>query len=85
MKKKTLFQKKPSDWLPSKELPEGHPTKVYRRDGKGKPGKVTGSTRRCQMEGCSGVRVMVRWPNGKITWPCAKGLKLRKDDHWQIV
>lgn len=47
-------------------------------------GKFTGSTKRCTLEGCSGVRFAVRWNDGKLTWPCSdgiisdrKGLKIR--------
>jgi hypothetical protein len=42
-------------------------------------GKTTGTTRKCQLEGCSGHRYGVRWPTGKLTWPCGKGL-LPDDD-----
>lgn len=37
-------------------------------------GIATGSTRQCQMEGCLSMRIMVRWPNNKVTWPCMGGL-----------
>ena len=32
-------------------------------------------TRHCQLSGCSSMCVGVRWPDGKITWPCLKGMK----------
>ena len=48
-------------------------TVILSRDGKLK-GKATGTTRRCTLEGCTGVRVGTRWPDGKITWPCSKGM-----------
>ena len=51
--------------------------RVYPRDyqkTKESCGTATGSTRRCRLEGCTGIRVMVRWPNGKVTWPCTKGM-----------
>lgn len=60
------------------------PTKCYRRGGRGKPGALTGTTRHCRLEGCTGRRLGVRWPDGKITWPCSKGLILRKDGEYQI-
>ncbi len=49
------------------------PKFVLSRDG-GKKGEVIG-TRRCQLEGCGGTAVIVRWPDGKRTHPCLKGLK----------
>lgn len=52
-------------------------TKVYSFNGK-EIGIATGSTRRCQLEGCLGIRIMVRWPDGKATWPCTKGLTAYK-------
>lgn len=56
---------------------------VYSRDGKLR-GRLTGGDRCCQLEGCGGRRHGVRWPDGKMTWPCGKGLKTRKDGQWQI-
>lgn len=56
---------------------------IYDRDGK-QAGVPTGGQRHCKMEGCTGMRIRVRWPDGKITWPCSKGLTLRQDGHWQI-
>jgi hypothetical protein len=46
---------------------------VYSRDKK-YIGKPTGSTRICQLEGCGGERIGVKWDNGKITYPCSKGM-----------
>jgi hypothetical protein len=37
-------------------------------------GVLTGSSRRCQLEGCLGVRLYVRWDDGKLTMPCTKGM-----------
>lgn len=48
--------------------------KVYARDTDCDPGTATGSTHKCQMSGCTGVRVTVKWPNGTFTYPCSKGL-----------
>ena len=47
---------------------------VLTRDGS-KQGIASGSTRRCQLAGCGGLNIMVRWPDGKITWPCSAGLR----------
>jgi len=44
-------------------------TKVYNRD-KSQVGETTGTTRVCQMDGCGGRRIAVRWPDNKITYPC---------------
>lgn len=47
-------------------------------------GQRTGGIRHCGLDGCTGVRVGTRWPDGKITWPCTKGLIARADGDWQI-
>lgn len=39
-------------------------------------GVATGATHHCRMEGCTGVRVTVRWPDGTFTHPCSKGLQM---------
>lgn len=38
-------------------------------------GVMTGGSRLCQLEGCTGLAVGVRWSDGKITYPCTKILK----------
>lgn len=48
-------------------------TPVYSRDGKLR-GETTGAFRRCTLEGCGGERVYIRWPDGRLTYPCSKGL-----------
>jgi len=48
-------------------------TKVYSRDKK-TIGLATGGYRDCTMEGCKHQRVGVRWPDGKLTWPCLGGM-----------
>ena len=30
----------------------------------------------CRMDGCTGVRMRVLWPDGKVTFPCSKGCRL---------
>lgn len=38
-------------------------------------GKTTGGFRPCQLAGCCGKRIGVRWPqDGRITWPCSRGM-----------
>ena len=46
---------------------------VKSRDGR-KTGRVVGKQSLCSLEGCTGVRVSVRWPDGKLTRPCTKGM-----------
>ena len=60
-------------------------TRCFRRGGRGKAGRLTGGTRVCRLEGCGGLRIGVRWPDGTITWPCVRGMRLRKDGQYQIV
>ena len=67
--------------LPKAEIESG--VTVVTRDGKQK-GKTTGASYRCQMEGCLGLRVTVRWPGGKITHPCSKGMR-RNEKSWRIL
>lgn len=57
--------------------------KVYCRKGK-KCGIVIGK-RACTLEGCTGVRLCVKWKDGQKTYPCTKGMKVRKDGHLQII
>jgi hypothetical protein len=47
-------------------------------------GVPTGGTRTCQMEGCRGLLVGVRWPDGKLTWPCTKGMDMSNAEAWKI-
>ena len=56
---------------------------VFSRDKKLK-GKTTGSAYRCRMDGCMGIRVVVKWGDGHITHPCSKGMR-RNKDHWRIM
>ena len=48
-------------------------THVLDRDGKLR-GEAVG-TRPCQLSGCTGLCICVRWPDGTHTWPCTKGMK----------
>jgi hypothetical protein len=57
----------------------GLPKYVFDRDMR-ECGVATGGSKRCQMEGCNGLRVCVRWENGKKTWPCSKGLHFYNTD-----
>jgi hypothetical protein len=51
--------------------------KVWSRSGE-TVGKTTGKTHRCRLEDCPGDRIAVRWPDGKITFPCSEGMTLYK-------
>lgn len=84
-----------SHWFTSpvellKEYLDGQPKPilVYPRggmvNGKKVVGKVTGGVRRCTLEGCCGLKIGTRWPDGKMTWPCTEGMHLREDGQWQI-
>ena len=57
-------------------------TRVASRDGK-QIGLTTGASYSCQMEGCLGRRVTTRWPDGKVTHPCSKGM-LFEEGMWRI-
>lgn len=58
------------------------PRTILSRDRKQR-GHPTGGTRHCQMAGCTGLRIAVRWPDGKLTWPCTKGMVETKR-HWRL-
>jgi hypothetical protein len=58
-------------------------TPVLSRDGK-KKGKLTGGSRHCGMSGCSGKALSVRWEDGKLTYPCTKGMEYTNGT-WKIV
>ena len=47
---------------------------IISRDGK-HHGRFTGGQCRCQMEGCTGRKIAVRWNDGKLTFPCSKGMQ----------
>lgn len=46
-------------------------------------GRTTGGSYRCALEGCTGRRLAVRWANGKITFPCTKGMSFTTNG-WRI-
>lgn len=52
----------------------------------GNVGELTGSQRFCQLEGCRGKRLYVRWKDGKITIPCTKGMTFDETTYtWKIL
>lgn len=48
--------------------------KMISRDEKN-TGIFTGVTRPYNLEGCRGLRHTVKWNDGKISYPCGKGLR----------
>jgi hypothetical protein len=51
-------------------------------------GTLTGGFRNCQMEGCRGKRLGVRWDDGKLTFPCTHGMLIatsRKQTIYKIL
>jgi hypothetical protein len=58
--------------------------KILSRDGKS-TGTTTGSRQTCRLSGCTGIRITVRWKDGKHTYPCTKGLvATKKPGVWRI-
>jgi hypothetical protein len=47
-------------------------------------GRIVGD-RDCNLESCRGVRFAVRWPNGKLTWPCTRGMEVTRSGDYQII
>jgi hypothetical protein len=59
-------------------------TPVWGR-GRKQQGHTTGGAKRCALEGCTRARVGVRWPGGKLTWPCTKGMLWDEQEKtWEI-
>lgn len=50
----------------------------------GETGETTGASYPCRLEGCAGIRITTRWPDGHITHPCSKGMIPASDDLWII-
>jgi hypothetical protein len=57
--------------------------KLYSRDG-ADCGVVT-NTSDCNLSGCGGTRLHVKWADGKRTYPCAKGCGENEDGSLQIL
>ena len=54
------------------------PATVLSRNGK-LVGQTTGKSHPCTLEGCRGLRIMVKWPGGKTTRPCSNGMDFSAD------
>ena len=51
----------------------------------GEKGVLTGGRRRCQLTGCGGKGLYVRWKDGKLTVPCTKGMTFDETNNtWKI-
>lgn len=60
------------------------PTRVVDRTGR-RVGRGIG-VRLCQLDGCSGRRIITRWPGGKTTHPCTKGMLYHaRKNEWRIL
>lgn len=42
------------------------------------------NSRPCRLEGCTGVRMHVVWPDGSVTYPCSKGCYQVSPHLWRI-
>lgn len=45
-------------------------------------GILTGGHRPCTLEGCTGLRLGTRWPDGHLTFPCTTGMAFDPDS-WE--
>ncbi len=57
---------------------------VLSSDGK-LQGYVTGVQFPCRMTGCNGLRIPTRWPDGRISYPCSKGMDQLPNGDWKIL
>lgn len=64
------------------ETPKDVP--VFRTSEKKPSGRTTGKAYRCQLDGCCGYRIIVRWDDGTHTRPCSKGMNITKKG-WRIL
>ena len=58
-------------------------TKIWDSHGR-RFGLATGSIRQCKLEGCTGLRVYIKWPEGHMTMPCSKRLLEQADGSYRI-
>lgn len=66
-----------------RDRPEYQPgAKVWNFD-KSQQGVVVG-TRDCALEGCRGIRLITKWPDGKRTMPCTRGMEFTRGS-WKIT
>ena len=67
-------------------MPEKERTPKYMlsRDGSKKGVIKNMRSRPCRLEGCTGMRIHVKWPDGRSTYPCSKGCRRIDDDTMKI-
>jgi len=58
--------------------------KVFNRGGE-RFGYTTGATRACGLDGYADRRIVVKWPEGHVTYPCAGGMRKLPDGSFRIV
>lgn len=84
------FDSKTGTWMPGRRARTSAAGEVlvYGRVGtrlSRVAGRALGGTRQCQLAGCVGLRLAVRWPSGRLTWPCTKSLRFdRSIGAWRI-
>ncbi len=64
-------------WIPAGSRVYNHAETEY--------GLTTGAAYPCQLEGCPGVRVVVRWPGRQYAHPCTRSLTRRPDGAFRIA
>lgn len=57
--------------------------RCWNREGT-EAGTIT-ATSICQLGGCGGTRLHVKWPDGRRTRPCAKGCVQDSNGDWRIL
>lgn len=57
---------------------------VFHRVNYAVRGKTTGRAFRCRLEGCPGYRIVVKWEDGHVTYPCSAGMRLTTKG-WKIL
>lgn len=60
-------------------------TKMLSRDGTETGTIVKMRCYKCRMEGCTGWRIQVKWPEGNYTYPCSKSTRIVDKDTLQII
>ena len=48
-------------------------------------GHTTGGERSCGIEDCNGRAIGVRWPDGKLTFPCTAGMAGSEEEGWFAI
>ena len=84
MKQSTLSKKRKKTAAVTTRPCHAKGTKVFNREMT-EQGELTGSSRLCSMDGCTGRRLGVRWPDGKLTWPCAKGMLFDPEKNQWVI